>query len=281
MTDFEKIKNYYNSFDEENRLSKDASGRLEYEMSFRILNKFICTNDNKTDKNCRTILDLGGGAGAYSFPLASVGHKVYLADLSLKHIEQAVSRKKRENATNLISCDVVNALDLSIYEDNQFDVIILFGPLYHLLEESERKQCLRECNRVLKTGGKIFASFIPHLSGSIAILDRYFWDPSQVDVNNLNKVFESGKFTNNNNVGFQEGYYPSLNEIIALFSECGFTKNAIKSIRGFGYEREEEIYKLPEDMKKEVFSLIDKTCEDKSIIEMCGHAMYIGEKNGR
>lgn len=41
------------------------------------------------------------------------------------------------NYKNVVSCDVVNAINLSKYEDSQFDVVLLFGPLYHLLDKEE------------------------------------------------------------------------------------------------------------------------------------------------
>ena len=271
MTDFNKIENYYKKFDEKNRLINDNSGRLEYEMTMKIL-------ENELPKE-GVILDLGGAAGAYSFPLAEKGYKVYLADLSKDLIEQAIARKTEEECKNLVSCDVVNAIDLSIYEDNLFDVVLAFEPLYHLLEENEREKCVAEINRVLKPGGKVFVSFIPYLSGSIAIIDRLFRHPEQVDLSNLTNVFETGKFNNATEKGFQEGYYPTSNEIEKLFFNEGFKKIAIKSIRGLGYEKEDKIYSIDnEEIFNKIIELITKTAEDKSIVEMCGHAMYIGSK---
>ena len=267
MTDFDKVKNYYKNFDEKNRLQNDNSGKLEYAMTMNILEKNLPTNG--------TILDLGGGAGVYSFALAGKGYKVYLADLS----EELINQAKTQNNQNIISCDVVNATNLNIYENNQFDVVLLFGPLYHLLEETERNQCITEINRVLKPGGKVFASFIPYLSGSIAIVDRYFKHPEQVDINNLSEVFESGRFNNTSENGFQEGYYPTSDEIEKLFEEKGFDKILIKSIRGFGYEKEDSIYSIDDkSMFNKIIELISATAEDKSIVEMCGHAIYIGQK---
>ena len=271
MTNFDKVKNYYKNFDEKNRLKNDNSGKLEYYMTTKIL------EDNLPSSG--TILDLGGGAGVYSFPLAEKGYNVYLSDLSEDLINQALEQKKEEKVDNLLSCDIVNAIDLSIYSDNQFDVVLLFGPLYHLLEESEREKCISEVNRVLKPGGKVFASFIPYLSGSIAIVDRYFRHPEQVDINNLSEVFESGRFNNTSENGFQEGYYPTSDEIEKLFEEKGFDKILIKSIRGFGYEKEDSIYSIDDkSMFSKIIELISATAEDKSIVEMCGHAIYIGQK---
>jgi ubiquinone/menaquinone biosynthesis C-methylase UbiE len=270
MTNFSKVKDYYNNFDEENRLFKDNSGKLEFDMTMNILNSNI-PNDG-------TILDLGGGTGIYSFELAKRGYKVYLADLSDKLCSIARDKKNNINANNICSIDVVNAIDLSIYDDNYFDVVLLFGPMYHLLDEDEREKCISEVNRVLKNGGLVFASYIPYLSGSIAILDRYFRHPEQVNIDNLDYVFESGKFNNLDINGFQEGYYPKTLEIEKLFNKYNFEKKCIRSIRGFGYGKEDNIYSLDSEMFNKVIELINKTSTDSSIIETCGHAMYIGQK---
>jgi len=279
MTDFEKIKNYYKHFDEKNRLNNDNSGKLEFLMTMSILEKNLPPVSAGTEV---AILDLGGGAGAYSFPLAKKGYAVTLADLSETLLLQAKKQKEDTKVQNLISCDQVNATDLSRYKDNAFDVVLLFGPLYHLTEKAERQKCISEVYRVLKSGGKVFASFIPHLSGCIALVQRFCWSPDQVNINTLQESFASGTFKNLSDKGFQEGYYPASEEIENLFAANGFEKQLLRSIRGFGYEKEDVIFKFKNknDFSK-ILELIDSTADDKSIIEMCGHAMYAGVKNGR
>lgn len=272
MTDFERVREYYKNFDENNRLINDNSGKLEFAMTMKSLKKHL--------PNEGTILDLGGATGVYTFPLAKMGYQMYLADLSPDLIAEAKEKALKENASNIISCDVVNAIDLSIYKDEQFDAILLFGPLYHLLDESERVKCIKEVNRVLKKGGQVFASFIPYLSGSIAIVDRFFRHPEQVDINNLRATFASGQFNNLGQKGFQEGYYPTSEEIESLFTQNNFTKITTFSIRGFGYEKEDKLYEIKDKaMFDAIIDLIEKTSEYKEIIETCGHAMFIGKKN--
>ncbi len=279
MTDFEKIKNYYKHFDEKNRLQNDNSGKLEFLMTMRILERNLPAVPGGAEVS---VLDLGGGAGVYSFLLEKKGYKVTLADLSETLLEQAKKQKDEDKVQNLLSCDQVNATDLSRYKNNSFDVVLLFGPLYHLTEKDEREKCVGEIWRVLKTGGKVFASFIPHLSGSIALVQRFCWSPDQVDINTLEECFDSGKFKNLSDKGFQEGYYPTSEEIENLFASNGFEKQLLRSIRGFGYEKEDVIFKFKNKLAfSKILELIDSTAEDKSIIEMCGHAMYVGVKNGR
>lgn len=269
MTDFDKIKEYYKNFNEDNRLTSDNSGKLEYEITMKNLKKYL--------PETGIILDLGGATGVYTFPLAQLGYKMYLADLSPNLIKQA--QEKAKNSNNVISCDVVNAIDLSIYKDEQFDAVLLFGPLYHLLDETEREKCIKEVNRVLKKDGKVFASFIPYLSGSIAIVDRFFRHPEQVNIENLRETFNSGMFNNLDKNGFQEGYYPTSKEIEELFKKNNFEKIKTFSIRGFGYEKEDKLYEIQDrEMFEEIINLIQSTSEYQEIIETCGHAMFIGKK---
>ena len=286
MTDFNKVKHYYSHFDEKNRLRNDNSGKLEYLMTMQILEKYLppvhAGDKAGADAGAGkviSILDLGGGAGVYSFPLAKAGYQVTLADLSEDLLALAKKQKEENHVKNLIACDHVNATDLSQYKDEQFDVVLLFGPLYHLLESDERQKCVAEINRVLKPLGKVFASFIPYLSGSIALVSRFCWSPEQVSIETLKEAFNSGKFNNLSDHGFQEGYYPKSEEIEKLFAQNGFEKITLRSIRGFGYEKEDMIFKFKnKNAFKDILNLISQTAEDKSIIETCGHAMYVGEK---
>jgi len=268
VTDFRRVKAYYQKFDESSRLSADSSGRLEFEMTMRILQRHLPARSR--------ILDLGGATGVYSFPLAQMGHEVWLADLSENLIEQA----RAQNADGrLKSCDVVNAIDLSRYADGFFDAVLLLGPLYHLTDPDERQRCVREVRRVLRDEGTVIAAFIPHLSGSIAIVDRYLRRPEQVNVENLEEVFKTGRFVNASAEGFQEGYYPTSGEIEALFADHGFQRMEIRSVRGFGYEKEDALYSMDDvRMRDKIMELIEETAGNPAIIETCGHAVYVGSQ---
>jgi ubiquinone/menaquinone biosynthesis C-methylase UbiE len=272
MTDFEKIKAYYSVFDEQHRL-ENAEGRLEYDICKSIILGYL----NKSD----CILDLGGGAGKYSIELAKQGYNVTLADLSERLLKQAKTYVQENNIPSLQSYEVVNAVDLSCYDDNSFDVIILFGPMYHLLDSDERNKCISEVYRVLKPNGIIFASFIPYLTGAVGVVSRAFYFPQQVNEHNLSEVFETGRFHNNANVAFQEGYYPESKEIEKLFREHNFSQILLRSIRSFGHNKEEKLYELFEkdiSLFNKMIELINKTSTNPAIIETCGHALYIGRK---
>jgi ubiquinone/menaquinone biosynthesis C-methylase UbiE len=272
MTDFEKVKAYYDVFNEWGRL--DASeGKLEFDLSMPILTSKLPANAE--------LLDLGGGPGRYTIELAKLGHTLHLADLSQTLLDKARAIIDEHNIPNVKSITQVNATDLSCYKDASFDAVLLFGPLYHLTSKSERKSCIKEVYRVLKPNGLVFAAFIPYLSGAVGVASRMFYFPDQVSVDTLNRVFDIGVFNNNADKGFQEGYYPSSTALVSLFKELGFHKVLVRSIRGWGYSREEHIYKLKtEDPKRfdAVIDLLNQTADNPAIIEMCGHAIFVGQK---
>lgn len=110
------------------------------------------------------IADVGGGPGKYAFALADQGHSVDLVDLSPGLIDLAQSeqdkRKSNGNKALLKSISVGNALDTSILQDGVYDAVLLLGPLYHLVEESERAEAVANAIRLAKPNGFIFVAFI-------------------------------------------------------------------------------------------------------------------------
>jgi ubiquinone/menaquinone biosynthesis C-methylase UbiE len=104
------------------------------------------------------ILDIGGGPGQYSIHYARKGHDVTLLDLSGENV--CFAKKKARQYGVKITAVEGNALDLSRFPDNTFDIVFLMGPLYHLMNGENRLQALREAARVLKPGGTLFSSFI-------------------------------------------------------------------------------------------------------------------------
>ena len=85
---------------------------------------------------------------------AELVNAVELAD---KNVEE-FRKKITENMD--IDLRQGNALDLSDFEDETFDIVLLFGPLYHLHEENDRNTAIREAKRVLKKDGTMFVAFI-------------------------------------------------------------------------------------------------------------------------
>jgi ubiquinone/menaquinone biosynthesis C-methylase UbiE len=119
------------------------------------------------------ILDVGGGAGAYAFPLAQQGYEVHLIDPVELHLEQARSYAQASGVT-LASITQGDARQLD-FPASSADAVLLLGPLYHLVERSDRLQALLEARRVLRPRGVLFAASISRFASLIDGLSRGFF----------------------------------------------------------------------------------------------------------
>ena len=156
----EQISRTYEIFDEDSRLNRSRSARVEFLTTVKYIGQYL----TPTSK----ILDIGAGAGEYSIYFAQKGYEVSAVELADNNI-RAFKRKISPD------CPVAllqgNAMDLSVYKDGSFDIVLLFGPLYHLHSESDRQKCISEAKRVCKDNGTIFFSFISHDMVVITELD--------------------------------------------------------------------------------------------------------------
>jgi 2-polyprenyl-3-methyl-5-hydroxy-6-metoxy-1,4-benzoquinol methylase len=87
-----------------------------------------------------SVLDVGGGAGAYAIPLAAAGYEVHLIDPVPLHVGQAAA--SRDAGTPLAGISAGDARDLQV-AGNSVDAVLLLGPLYHLTGREDRITALR------------------------------------------------------------------------------------------------------------------------------------------
>ncbi len=120
-------------------------------------NCFIMPNMLKFmgDVKGKKILDLGCGEGGYSRELTKRGAQLVSIDCSKKAIEYAAALAKEENLS--ITHFVRNSNDLFDIESEQFDVVLCS---MMLMDCEDFEGTLREVVRVLKPGGRLFASVL-------------------------------------------------------------------------------------------------------------------------
>ena len=70
-----------------------------------------------------TILEIGGGTGAFSIPLARRGYRVTHVDLSAAMLERARANAEAAGVPNITFVEA-NAVDLSRYRDASFDLVL-------------------------------------------------------------------------------------------------------------------------------------------------------------
>ena len=142
------LNEFYSNYDEDSRLLQ-RHGSVEFLTTMRYIEKYIKPGDR--------VIEIGAGTGRYSHALARQGYTVDAVELIGHNIE--VFRKNTLPSEN-ITITQGNALDLSSFQDNKYDVTLLLGPLYHLYSIEDKRQALREAIRVTKPGGIIFAAYV-------------------------------------------------------------------------------------------------------------------------
>ena len=142
------LNDFYNNYDEDSRLVLQY-GTVEFLTTMHYIEKYIKTGDH--------VLEIGAGTGRYSHALARQGYVVDAVEL-VEHNIEIFSKNilPGENITIVQG----NALNLSDFPDNEYDVTLLLGPLYHLYNKEDKRQALREAIRVTKPKGVIFAAYV-------------------------------------------------------------------------------------------------------------------------
>lgn len=145
----EILENKYSTFEEDKRLFKDNSNYLEFLTTTIFVDKYL--------KEGNRILEVGAGTGAYSLHYAKKGYSVDAVELLDVNIN--VLKSKITSDLNIRAIQG-NALDLSMFEDNTFDVTLVLGPMYHLFSDFDRAKAISEAIRVTKPNGVIHFAYL-------------------------------------------------------------------------------------------------------------------------
>jgi SAM-dependent methyltransferase len=163
-----EILDYYRGGNEEERLAASV-GRLERIRTNEILERYLPAPPSR-------VLDVGGGAGVYAIPLAARGYEVHLVDPVALHVERA--RALSTSQVPLASAKIGDARMLD-EPDQRFDVVLMFGPLYHLTDRQHRIKALAEVRRVLIPGGLLLSAYISRFASACdGIQDGALRDPA-------------------------------------------------------------------------------------------------------
>lgn len=107
----------------------------------RQVNRYHFAASHCQDKD---VLELACGAGIGLGLLTECSRSIVAGDIDENILEIA-------RCNNTAECRLIDAQQLP-FDDNRFDVIILFEAIYYL---SEPERFIKECKRVLRNGGRI------------------------------------------------------------------------------------------------------------------------------
>lgn len=186
MEDRESIlNNYYSGYDEDSRLVKDKAHQVEFITTIKYIDKYLKSGDK--------ILEIGAGTGRYSLHYADKGYDVTAIEYVRSNVD--ILKTKIKDGMNIIA-EQGDAIDLSRFEDNVFDVTLVLGPLYHLYTKEDIRKAIEEAIRVTKKNGYIYlayllndAVFLSYFVKNHHLYGKDSYDKNYKLYNNPEKVF--------------------------------------------------------------------------------------------
>lgn len=266
----------YNAGIEKNRL-RTGLGLIEFERTKEIIQQVLPPAP-------AVIYDIGGGYGEYSFWLSSLGYEVYLYDISKKNIEMAIELTN-EYPCKLKTMEVADARSINMPEKSA-DVILLFGPLYHIVDYAERQLALKECYRLLKPNGLLFTAAITRYATTLWAVTTYgeknnlldepeFFDMIKGEISDGNHI----KNPNSQYSGIGRSYFHLPGELKEEIEAAGFTNTDVRGVIGpcWLVPNLDELWK--DEKHRESIMKIVRMCEkEEAIMGLSTHLLTISEK---
>jgi ubiquinone/menaquinone biosynthesis C-methylase UbiE len=265
----QEITAHYDLGLEEPRLQR-SQGMLEFVRTQEIVRRRIPPPP-------AVIWDVGGGPGIYSRWLASLGYEVHLLDAMALHVQQAKTASTSQPDHPIASIQLGDARSIPA-SDRSANVVLLLGPLYHLIEKVDRLASLAEAARILKPNGILICAAISKFASAFDGMCRNFLaDPVFLDI--VKQDLDSGQHRNPTNHPwyFTTAFFHHPDELAREMAESGFVVDQVLGVEGPGWLLQDfdERWKSPEGRERILW--VARALEaEPTLLGMSAHLLGIG-----
>ena len=171
------------------------------------------------------VLDVGGGPGRYATWLSGRGYSVTMLDPVRLHVTQAGEDR---------SYDVEQGDGRHLpHRDGEFDAVLVMGPLYHLVERTDRIAVLHEARRVLRSHGLVAVAAISRMASLLDGLSRGYIRDSRFRAV-IERDLASGNHTNPEHEPgwFTTAYFHGVDELRDEMAAAGFDDVSVVGVEG-------------------------------------------------
>lgn len=251
-----------------------GEGTIEFTVTCEALSSFLPSNGR--------ILDIGGGPGRYAIWLARRGYRIVLGDLSPElvalaraHIDEAGVAQQVEDIV------VADARDLARWGDASFDAVVSHGPFYHLPESTVREQAATELSRVLRPEVIAFVALMPRYAFLRRTLVAKDERSHLTQPGFLSHILDDGIFLNDIPGRFTGGWGVRPEEVGSFFERHGLEMLTLLGCQGIAAGLEDAVAELAATdpvAHRAIIDVILRTANDPSILGLCSHLLYVGQK---
>ena len=267
VDDLSDIQDMYNNAleTEHERLERH---QLEHDLTWRYFERYLPASGS--------ILEVGAATGRYTLTLAQRGYRITAMDFSEKLLARCQQRLTEAGFHQNVTFLVGDARNLSAMLNQEFDVVLLMGPLYHLVVEDDRQLVLREAYRCLKSGGMLFSTWISRfgiLGDVMKNIPEWIEDQYEVQY-----YLEHGRRPDTYpKVGFR-GYFAKVSEIAPVHEHVGFKTCVLAAVEP-AISADDESYNDLEGPRRQAWlDLLFEVSAEPSCLGASRHLLYIGRK---
>jgi ubiquinone/menaquinone biosynthesis C-methylase UbiE len=263
----EEVLAFYTNGDEAGRLERGI-GPLESARSRELIARYL-------PEAPAVVGDVGGGPGAYSVWLEEMGHRVMMVDAVPLHVEQARERARSARVAS-ISIELGDARRLG-WADGALDVVIIHGPLYHLLERGERLAALREAHRVLRARGVVLAFGVTRYASAVVGVARgWTWDEHYREM--CRREISTGEHRTPATwpTLFTTAYFHHVAELADEIAEAGFAHERTFGVEGVAWLAPDFEQAWTDPARRAAILESARWTEDEPV--MSPHIMGVGRK---
>lgn len=255
------LENYYNDWNEDDRLLS-RFGQVEFLTTVRFVEKYL--------KPGMKILEVGAGTGRYSHYFARKGYTVDAVELVERNI---IDFKEKTLPCEDVTVFQADAVDLNMAKNDEYDIVLHLGPMYHLSSESDRKAAVSEAIRVTKPNGKIFMAYILN---EMTVLN-YFFRNRHINDEEKRKDILFANWRLNENKDKHLSFY-RIEDINALMSGFDVNRLHLVGTEMFSGGIRELLLSMSDEEFYYYAEYIYSICERPDMIGVSGHLLDIFEK---
>lgn len=266
----EVVKGYYEQHAQQewNRLTNPYS-QIEFRSMLALIERYFPAAGH--------VIDIGCGPGRYSIELLKKGFNTTLFELSQTELNLA-AQKISELGFTAEDYICGDARNLEALKSAYYDAALVLGPLYHILDEAERRKLILETARILKPGGVALFGYINSWGSLKAGVSEF--SETYRDIKELYAYLHEQKLDENK--GFTECYFTVPPTALEEVGQNGFDILSYAGAEGFLSGLQTDVFRLYREDKPVYDNLLQAAaeyCEAPQFRDATEHLVIVGKRS--